>query len=63
MYNESSKKATRKYMDTHIDKLTLGFPKGKKEKYKNYANSQGMSLTALITKLIEEDMKKHNEEV
>lgn len=56
MYTEASKKATIKYMKESRDKLTLNLPKGKKDEYKEYALSQGMSLTELIMQLIEQDM-------
>lgn len=60
MYNESAKNATMKYLKESRDKLTLNLPKGKKEEYKNYATSKGLSLTELISNLIEADMKKNN---
>lgn len=59
MYNESAKKASMKYMKENRDKLTLSLTKGKKDKYKNYAASKGMSLTELITSLIEADIKNN----
>lgn len=58
-YSESAKKATNKYMAEKRDKLNLNFPKGAKEKYRAYAESKGMSLTALFVQLIEEDMAKN----
>ena len=45
-----------KYLKESRDKLTLNLPKGKKDEYKNYAASKGMSLTELISSLIEADM-------
>ena len=57
-YDEKSKARTMKYMEEHREKLTLNLPKGDKDRYKAYADSKGMSLTALIVKLIEEDMKE-----
>lgn len=60
MYNESAKKATMKYLKEKRDKLTLCLEKGKKDEYKNYAASKGMSLTELISNLIEADMKTNN---
>lgn len=59
MYNESAKNATIKYLKESRDKLTLNLPKGKKDEYKNYAASKGMSLTELISNLIEADMKSN----
>ena len=59
MYDEVAKKATMKYMKEKRENLTLNFAKGKKEIYKAYAKSRGMSLTELFVLLIEEDMKRN----
>jgi hypothetical protein len=45
-------------MKENRDKLTLNLPKGKKDEYKEYAQSKGMSLTELIMSLIDADMQK-----
>ena len=39
------------------DRMTVTFPKGKKDEYRELADKAGMSLNALINKLLE-DMKK-----
>ena len=57
-YDEKSKERTMKYMAESRDKLTLNLPKGDKDIYKEFAESQGKSLTALIVELIEKEMKK-----
>ena len=57
-YDEKAKARTIKYMDEKRDKLTLNFPKGTKDRYRAYAESKGISLTALIVELIEADMNK-----
>lgn len=57
-YNEKSKARTMRYMKENRDKLTLNLPKGAKGKYREYAQSKGMSLTELIIQLLEEDMQK-----
>lgn len=57
-YDEKAKERTMRYMKEKRDKLTLNLPAGDKERYKAYAESKGMSLTALIVELIEEDMRK-----
>lgn len=46
----------QEYNRENRDKLTLSFPKGKKEEYRDYAKSKGMSLTELIVSLVEKDM-------
>lgn len=55
-YDEKAKARTMKYMKEKRDKLTLNLPLGDKERFKAYAESKGMSLTALITQLLEADM-------
>ena len=57
-YNESRKNASIKYIKEKRDKLGLNLPKGKKDEYKAFAESKGMSLTELFIKLIEEEMQK-----
>lgn len=52
MYDEKAKARTMKYMKEKRDKLTLNLPLGDKERYRDYAKSQGKSLTALIVELI-----------
>lgn len=58
MYNEASKKAIMKYMADKREDLKINLPKGKKDKYKAYAASKGISLTKLIVDLIEQDMNR-----
>ncbi len=58
MYDEKSKIRTMKYMKEKRDKLTLNLPLGDKEKYRQYAQSKGKSLTGLIVELLEKDMKQ-----
>ena len=43
MYNEKSKERTMRYMKQKREKLTLNFPLGYKYKYKQFADSQGIS--------------------
>lgn len=61
-YDENSKARTMRYMSENRDKLTLNLPKGDKERYKDYANSKGLSLTALIVELLENDIKVSKKE-
>lgn len=43
----------------HYDQIKLQVKKGYKDKYKNYAQCKGMSLTKLIMELIDKDMEKN----
>lgn len=49
------------YNRENYDRLSIALPKGYKEKLKNHADSQNLSITALIVKLLDEDMKKRGE--
>ncbi len=60
MYDEKTKKKTIKYITINREYLGLNLPLGTKDRWKDYSAEQGMSVTALITKLIEEDMKKND---
>ena len=60
MYNERTKANTMKYLKEHRESLRLNLPIGTKEIWKAYAADRGISVTELITRLITEDMEKHN---
>ena len=60
MYNEKSKERTKRYIATIRELLGLNLPLGTKDLWKDYAAEKGMSVTELIKKLVEEDMKKNN---
>jgi len=53
---ENQIKRQNKFIAEAYDRFTLTFPKGKKEIYKAYAESRGMSLNGYINKLIADDM-------
>lgn len=55
-YTDAQKRATAKYIRANLDDIKIRVPKGKREEYKTYAESKGMSLTKLIITLIEADM-------
>ena len=54
------KKQQMEYQNSYIkekyDRITMAFKKGSKEKYREYAESKGKSLNALIIELLENDM-------
>ena len=54
-YTEQQKIATNKYIKEKCDRLSIILPKGKKEEYRAKAEAKGMSLTAYIAHLIEND--------
>lgn len=57
-YDEKSKERTMKYLKEKRDKLTLNLPAGDKERYRTHAENKGLSLTALIVKLLEKDIEE-----
>ena len=57
-YTDKQNKATQKYIKENLEQVRFWVSKGKKDEYKAFAESRGMSLTALIVKLIEEEMKR-----
>lgn len=55
-YTEQQKIATAKYKKkVGLQKLNIDLPNGKKDEYKAKAARKGMSLTAYIVSLIEND--------
>lgn len=57
MATQAQLKANAKYHEK-LEDIKVRVPKGKREKYKQYAESIGKSLNALIIKLLEDEMKK-----
>ena len=57
-YKPSQSKAVTKYIARNYDQVSLRIPKGTREKYKAYAESQGKSLNALIIELLNERMSR-----
>jgi len=60
VYDEKAKARMMKYMKCKRESLQLNLPLGTKDLWKDYAADMGTSVTELITRLITEDMKKHN---
>ena len=54
-YNESRKKASMKYQKNNIGRIIVDVQKAKKDEYKAKAERKGLSLTAYIVRLIEND--------
>ena len=54
MYDEKAKKRIMKYLGSKREQLKLNLPLGTKEKWRGIAEEQGMSVTALITKLMDD---------
>ena len=58
MYTKATNKAVQKYCKANYDDIKVRVPKGDREKYKTFAESQGKSLNALIVELLEERMNR-----
>lgn len=58
MYTKATNKAVQKYCKANYDDIKVRVPKGDREKYKTFAESQGKSLNALIVELLEERMSR-----
>ena len=58
MYSKATNKAVQKYCKANYDNITVRVPKGKREVYKEYAESQGKSLNALIIEMLNERMSR-----
>lgn len=56
MYSKKQFEYQNQYIKQKYDRFTATFPAGKKESYRQFANSHGESLNAYINRLIEEDM-------
>lgn len=57
-YKPSQSKAVTKYIAKNYDQVSLRIPKGTREKYKSFAESQGKSLNALIVELLNREMNR-----
>lgn len=57
MTTEGQRRAIAKYQ-AKLDEIKVRVPKGKREIYKSFAESQGKSLNALIVELLEEKMSR-----
>lgn len=57
---ERNKNAIKKYIAEKTDDIRIRVPKGTKDIWKAYAKNQGISLNALIIKLMEEEINKNS---
>ncbi len=57
MATQAQLKANARYHEK-LEDIKVRVPKGEREKYKQYAESVGKSLNALIIELLEADMNK-----
>ena len=58
MYDEKAKARMLKYKREKREEIRLNVPKGTIAKYKAFAETRGMSMTALMTMLMEREMEE-----
>lgn len=56
---ERSIQYKNEFIKQKYDRFGVVFPKGKKEEYQDLARTEGLSLNALINKLLEEYAENH----
>lgn len=61
MSGKTSAKSINKYMTKAYDRINVIVPKGDKDKYKAFAQSQGKSLNGLIIELLNKEMQKEGQ--
>jgi hypothetical protein len=59
MYDEKAKQRITRCLKTRYEQIRLTVPKGTLALYKAYAASRGVSMTALIRSLVEDDMRRN----
>ncbi len=57
-YSEVNRRASEKHIAANYEQLVLRVRKGKRDKIKQLAESQGKSMQAYIFSLIEDDAKR-----
>lgn len=55
---ESNKNAIKKYIAEKTDDIRLRVPKGTKDRWKEYAESKGISLTKYVVQVVEQAMRE-----
>ncbi len=60
-YTEAQKRATAKYMKTNYEDIKIRVKKGERERYKNIAESKGLSLNQYVIGLIEADIRNNEQ--
>ena len=56
--SEAQKRATKKYLDEKLDRITVRVVKGKREIIREHAEEQGESVNEFICRAIDETMKR-----
>ena len=59
--SEAQKRATKKYLDEKLDRITVRVPKGEREKIHDHAESQAESVNEFIRRAINETIERDNQ--
>ena len=57
-YTEATKRAAIKYLKEKTDDIRLRTAKGTKERWREYAEARGMSMTQFVVACVEEKMQQ-----
>lgn len=60
LVSDAQKKATIKYNKNNYDQIAIRVPKSKRDKYKQLAELNKMSLSGYIQYLLDNELKKNN---
>lgn len=58
MYSQAQNKATQKYNAKSYDQIKIVVPKGEREVYKKFAETQNKSLNSLFRELMKREMNE-----
>ena len=61
-YSKAGMKAVDKYVRENYDRIGIKVPKGRKTDIENYAKSRNLSVNALISSLLQNEMGLSEEE-
>ena len=56
---KSKNRYINRYNAQMYDEFRIRFPRGEKEKYRNYAESHGFSLNSLVLAALQEYVERH----
>lgn len=56
--SDSKRKADKKWRSENYDRLNIHLPKGARDRWKRFADSQGIALRQLISQAVEDYIKR-----
>lgn len=59
--SEAQKRASKKYLEEKLDRITVRVPKGERETIHDHAGKQGESVNEFIRRAIKETMDRDNQ--